>query len=61
MLDHLIDKDEAVYTASDKALEAAGEAYTFLRQRRGKLAPDVIEQIQRLMYAIDELLEGENQ
>ena len=61
MLDHLLDEDEAVYTASDQAMETAGEAYIFLRQRRGELPPDVVEQIQRLMYVIDELLEGESQ
>ncbi len=61
MLDHLLEEDdEAVYTASDQAMQATGDAYKFLRRQRSeKLDAEVVQQIQRLMHAIDELLEGE--
>ena len=61
MLDHLLDEDdEAVYTASDQAMQITGDAYKFLRRPRSKkLDAEVVQQIQRLKHAIDELLEGE--
>ena len=60
MLDHLIDED-VVFAASlkDVAIETAGKAYKFLRQRKDDLPPDVVDQITRLMEMIDELVEGD--